>query len=188
MCRPFGILRDLQESNWNQTMHRKLLNVSRPTTRLLVAASLGSILAILFTTSALAYWNSWTGSQVISNFALSGGSDLDGWVYWRFETGSLNAQVYGLNQASAAIPEIYVYTSAQDKCAPTSAWSLFAYEDDLQYNAQVASTDHLTTPPTGTSVGQYQNCSSYHAYRWYVETWGVDPAPNWQWTSSSVIN
>lgn len=156
--------------------------------RLLGAAMLGVALTLFSTFTARAYWDSWGGSQVISNYALSGGSDLDGWVYWRFETSSLLAQVYGLNQASQTIDEIYVYTAAQDKCSPTAAWTLFAYEDDLQYNAQVAATDHLTTPPTGTSVGQYQSCSSYHAYRWYVETWGIDPPPNWQWTSNSVIN
>jgi hypothetical protein len=137
---------------------------------------------------ALAYWDSWTQPQVIFNYPLSGGSDLDGWVAWRFETTSLLAQVYGLNQASESLDEIYVYTAAQDRCSPTGSWSLYAYEDDLKYNAQVAYTDHLTTPPTGTSVGQYQNCSSYHDYRWYVETWGVDPPPNWQWTWYAVVN
>lgn len=159
-------------------------SIRRPVT-LVAVALLGLVASV---TTVLASWSAWEPSnpQVLSNYPLSGGSDLDGWIYWRWETSSNYAQIYALNQASEQLEEIYVYTAAQDRCSVVDPWDLYAYEDDLRYDSQFAYTDHLSTPPSGTSVGEYQTCGA-HQYRWYAEFWGVDPPPNWQWTWEDKI-
>lgn len=148
-----------------------------------LAAVAVALFALAGIQSARAYWLDWTSQHVVSNFQLTGGSTMQGYVEYRFNTVGLQAQVFGSDTATAYLAEIYVYASATDKCSAGAGWTTWAYAEDLKYNSIYAATDATTE-----GIGNYSNCTTYHAYRWYQETWGVDPAPNWQWTTGSWIS
>lgn len=151
-----------------------------------LALALAVSSAMIGVGAANAAWDPWGSSWlVVNSFPLSGGSSLDGRVAHRFNTGTGNEiQIWGNNVASQQIDELYVYAAGQERCGVNDPWYTWATADNIAYNSNTVATDGSIG---GAGIGYFQiNCTG-HAYKSYLEVWGVDPPPNWQWTSGYVI-